>query len=165
MILDPSVAATCRLLVERYHRAFEEELPRLENLGWKVAHAPDVSAGYARSLMHALLRLKDELLRHTAVAEATLHPFAGTPDGDVLLEEHLADHAKIRSLLADARRTSATAPSTTRISFALKDGLQTLERTLEMFFGIERTLVSRGVIPRATPDNTAAATTYPSALN
>jgi iron-sulfur cluster repair protein YtfE (RIC family) len=158
MILDPNIAATCRLLVERYHRAFEEELPRLETLGWKVAHGPEVSTNYARTLMHALLRLKDELLRHAAVAEATLHPFAGTPDGDVLLEEHLRVHADIREAIAEARRTAATAPATTRVAFALKDGLQTLERNVEMFFALERTLVSRGtLLPRTTAEATTSA--------
>jgi iron-sulfur cluster repair protein YtfE (RIC family) len=152
MILDPNVAATCRLLTERYHRAFEEELPRLESLGWKVSRAPDVSTTFARSLMQAILALKDELLRHTAVAEATLHPFAGTADGDVLLEEHLGVHSTIRSLVSEARSVASTAPIGTRIAFALKDGLFTLERNLEMFFALERTLVSHGTVPTPPPE-------------
>ncbi len=140
MIAEPTVSATCHLLVERYHRAFEEELPRLENLGWKVAHAVDVPALFARSLMHALLRLKDEIFRHAAVAEATVHPFAGTPDGDVLLEDHIRDHVAIRELVADARRIAAECPPPSRIGAALKDGLVTLERNLERYFTAERTL-------------------------
>jgi iron-sulfur cluster repair protein YtfE (RIC family) len=149
MILEPTIAATCRLLVERYHRAFDEEMPRLESLAWKIAAARDVTPQLSRALMNALLELKAEVQRHTAVAEKTVHPFAGTSDGDVLLDEHLADHGTLRTLIKNARTIAADAPPTSRIAFALQDGLRTLERNLEMYFALERTLVTRSFVPSA----------------
>lgn len=142
-----TIDVTRRILVERYHRAFDEELPRLERLGWNLARQVEVEPAGARALMNALLLLKDDLLRHTAVAETTVHPHAGTPDGDVLLADHTSAHPKLRAVIAEARDAARTLVAAGCVARALKDGLENLEHDLEAFFAREHSLSTGNPLP------------------
>ncbi|HEY4221128.1 MAG TPA: hypothetical protein VGO62_07290, partial [Myxococcota bacterium] len=120
------------------HRVLEAELPRIERVGFRVARASSVAEPFARALLDAILELKEELLRHTAVAEATVHPRAGTADATILVDEQALDEPRIRSLVMRAR--SVAASTTSPSARVLHHRLGELDRDVEALFVVERSL-------------------------
>jgi iron-sulfur cluster repair protein YtfE (RIC family) len=133
---------TCAMLVERYHRAFDEELPRLERLAQRVARSLE-AASPAACFLPLLVELKREVSRHTEAAEIAVHRALGSPDGAGLLHEHLQHQVFIRALVKQLRSAlaelaNAHVPRTdVRVARALVDGVETLDRTLAEFFARE----------------------------
>jgi regulator of cell morphogenesis and NO signaling len=99
-----SPAAMCDAIEERYHRALDRELPRLEALAAKVARAHAARHPVVVAVSEVVQRLSAELTRHMAKEEGVLFPMirangtAPPPPIAVMLVEHEDAGEALRTL-------------------------------------------------------------------
>lgn len=143
-------------IVSTYHRALDEELPRLESMARKVVEVHgDKDPERLEELLSTFLALKDELESHMQKEEQVLFPMIREGQGSmadgpvsVMLHEHESAAAALRRIaeLTDDHRVPEGACNTWR---ALWHGLEALEKDLHQHIHLENNIL----FPRALADH------------
>jgi hypothetical protein len=120
-----------RTHLRAHHAWFRANLFRLDTAAWDAAHG--TSARETVNIVRTCALLREELMKHIKYAEGFVHPFAGRPQAQKIVAEHLANQRVIERAI-EAARAHARA--------SLVDEVASIEVRVMAFFAVEREFVA-----------------------